>query len=467
MKFQHTPPSSPRPGPTDRFAPADKRRLAFLIGGFVVTASVLVTTLNQASREGGAPKAVPIADETRIEEPVLSVPELDRARLETLVHDATPEDRVVLEGEAADLVLDAARRYTPRHYASLHAPELDAGGVAALLADPKASRGKPFTARGHIVSLRARTGAAHEEQFLGRLELQDGATVHFLVLSVPEHAAEIGGFVRIDGLFLKAYATEDALDAGTWLAGPLLVGAKAERSYADLGTVTRLDHSLFDDVPDADLAPDPGQEPRLVPETPAEPFWQLMAYARDLPADAIDWEKVPVLDQRLLDQLLEDPADFRAEPVRIPISRLQDGRVCLAGENPARMQRYMQGWIGNTTWKNVIQFRTPVLRPELLIGDLVYGRGFFLHDFSYQSAERGLRVAPVFVLQSLERHVVVPSKVLNRIPWAIAALGAVLLALFVVLTRRDRRRSSEFHEQIVRRRRERRARKGSVGTAAP
>lgn len=467
MKFQHGPPPSAR-SKASGMATTDKRRLAFLIGGFVVTVSILLTTLNQANKGSVKPTAVPILDETLQLEPVLAVPELDRARLETLVHDLAPADQVVLESDAADLVLDAARRYTPRHYSSLEAPELDGPLVATLEAEPSAHRGKPFTARGRIRSLRSRSGAVREDQFLGRLELEDGSTAYFLALSVPDHAAEFGDFVRVDGLFMKVFSTEDDLERGTWSPGPLLVGAKAERSSPSFGTVTALDHSLFDEVLDADLAPDPGYEPRLVDETAAEPFWHLMAYARDLAPDAIDWEATPVLDQRLLDQLLENPSSFRAQPMRIPVSRLQDGRICLAGENPARMKRYMQGWIANTTWKSVIQFRTPVLRPELRIADLVYGRGFFLHDFSYQSSERGLRVAPVFVLHSLEHHVPVTSMVLKRIPWLIAGIGGFLLALFVWLTRRDRRRSGEFQEELVRRRRERRTRaKGDVGTAAP
>lgn len=469
MKLQLGPPPKD-PRPPAGMAPGDRRRLAFLIAGFVVTAGALISTLYQANKQGAAPARVPVADESATNEPALEVPELDRARLATLVRDAEPVQQVALEGEAADLVLDAARRYTPRHYAELAAPELDQATCERLRADPGAARGQAFTARGRIVALRPRTGAAHEPQFLGRLELEDGASVHFLVLSVPEGAAEIGGFVRVDGLFLKLYSSEDADEPGTWITGPLLVGARAERSYPSLGKVTQLDLSAFDDLEDADLAPDPGSEPRLVPETPAEPLWQLMAFARDLPEGAIDWAKAPVLDQRLIDRLLEEPAGLRAMPVRIPISRLQDGRVCLAGENPARMTRIMQGWIGNTTWKSVIQFRTPDLHPEFLIGDLVYGRGFFLHDFSYQSSERGLRVAPVFVLQSIARHVPEPSKVLTRIPWAIAGLGLVLLTAFVVLTRRDRKRSGEFYGELVRRRRQRRARKddkGNVGTAAP
>lgn len=465
MKFQlGNPPPKAQLG---KMPPGEKRRLALLSGGFLVVVVILVSTLTQARKGARAPEPHPLVDESVASEPLLDVPPLDLARLETLVHEAEPADQVVLESEAADLVLAAARRYTPRHYAELAAAELDAATCARLAAQPAAARGQPFTARGRIVALRQRAGAAHEQQFLGRLELEDGGTVHFLVLAVPEHADEVGGFVRVDGLFLKIYSTEDEVTPGTWTPGPLLVGARAERSYPDLGRVTQLDVSVFDDLEDADLAPDPGAEPRLVLETPEEPFWHLMALARDMPSDGLDWSQAPLLDQRLLDQLLENPAAFRAQALRIPISRLQDGRVRLAGENPARMTRYMQGWIGNNTWKSVIQFRTPVLLPELVIGDLVYGQGFFLHDFAYQSSERGLRVAPVFVLQALQRHTPEPSVVLSRISWLMAGIGLFLGVLFVVLAKRDGRKSGAFYGELVRRRRARRGRAKDAGTAAP
>jgi hypothetical protein len=446
----------------------EKRRLVFMIGAFVALCGILVSTLRQARKHGGTPARTPVIEEGVPETSQLAVPELDVARVEELVSDGEPADRVVLESEAADLVLATARRYTPRHYVELGAPELARASIANLAADPAGARGKPFTAHGRIVGLRPRTGAAHEDQFLLDLELEDGASVHALVLSLPEEAASVGGFVRVDGLFLKLFSREDELDPQHWNEGPLLVGAAALRSYPSLGTVTALDSAIFESIEDANLAPDPGQAPRLLGETPPEPFWELMAFARDLPPGAVDWAQAPELDQRLLDQILEDPASYRVLPVRIPISRLQDGRVKLAGENPARMQRYTLGWIGNVTWRSVIQFRTPVLRPDLAIGDLVYGHGFFLHNFSYESSERGLRVAPVFVLHSFARHVPEESKVLTRIPWVMAGLGLFLGVLFFVLARRDKQKSAQFHEEIVRRRRERRARgEGRVGTAAP
>jgi hypothetical protein len=446
---------------------SEKRRLALMIAGFVVVSGVMVTTLFQARKSGGTRREVqPVPDESVVAEPRLAVPELDVARLAALVSDADPSDRVVLESEAADLVLAAARRYAPRHYAELAAPELDAELGARLCAHPSPERGKPFTARGRIAGLRARSGAAHEDQYLGRLELEDGSTAYFLVLELPAGALDLGGFVRVDGLFLKAYSSEDEVEPGTWTTGPLLVGARAERSYPSLGTVSELDPVALAEVEDADLAPEEG-EPRFVPETPAEPLWRLMAYARDLPEGSVDWSRAPLLDQRLIDRILEQPAEYRGQPVRIPISVLQDGRVRLAGENPARIERYTQGWIGNTTWRSVIQFRSPVLRPDLALRDLVHGRGFFLHNFSYESSERGLRVAPLFVLQALERHVPRPSRVLMRIPWVMAGIGLGLGVTFVVLARRDRRRSLAFEEELVRRRRERRRSRGDVGTASP
>jgi hypothetical protein len=446
---------------------SDKRRLALLVGGFVVILGLLVTLLRQAQDTLVVQAPQAIESESTASALLVPPPEVDLARLAQLVHDRLPEDQVVLESEAADLLLASARRWTRAHYEAQAAPELDAALCADIAAAPEAQRGRPFIARGRIDALRRRTGAGPEQQFLGRLELPDGSFAHFLVLEAPE----LGGFVRVDGLFLKNYRSEDELEGGTWYPGPLLVGSAAEPSYPPFGPVRELDAAILSEVEDADLAPPEGQEPRLVRDTPGVPFWHLMAFARDLPADAIDWSAAPVLDQRLLDQLLEEPGGWRAQPVRIPISRLQDGRVKLAGENPARIVRYTQGWIGNTTWKNVIQFKSPLVKPELRIGDLVHGRGFFLHDLAYESAERGLRVAPVFVLQDLQIHVPRTQPIFGRIGLFVALLAAFLTVLFVVLLRRDRRRSAEFQEELLRRRRARRA--GSkpdalgAGPAAP
>jgi len=466
MKFKIPGQDEATPG-AQLMARSERRRLIFLITGFLIVSGVLISSVFQASKGRSTHSQTPLEDESLGVELPVALPPLDLARLESMVHDAEAGDRVVLESEAADLLMETALRWTPRHYEVEQAPELDRERIAELAANPAQARGRPFTVRGSIAALRPRSGAARGQQELGKLELQDGSTAYFLTSEVPENARELGGFVRLDGLFLKLYSTEDELEPGRWIEGPLLVGARAIPSYPASGPVTELSGRILSEVEDARLSSDDGQAPRLVLETPAEPFWHLMAYARDAGPE-LDWSQAPVLDQRLLDQILEHPEDFRARPFLLPISRLQDGRVRLAGENPARMERYTQGWIGNTTWKNVIHFRSPVLRPDLHIGDLVFGRGFFLHTFAYESSERGLRVAPVFVLESLEHHVPEKSLVLTRIPWLVAGIAGVLALLFFFLTRRDRLRTSQFQEELVRRRRARRGRKSAgAGTASP
>jgi hypothetical protein len=456
-----------RETPNPALLRGEKKRLIFMVVCLVLVSGAMIASLYQGRRSAQNAEPHLIEDESIAAPAPVAIPPLDVARLDALVSDGAETDRVVLETEAADLLVEAARRYTPRHFESLKAPELDRETIQALEADAPSFRGKAFTARGKLDALRPRTGVVGQRQWLGTLELEDGSHVHFLALEIPEGAEDVGGTLRVDGLFLKNYLVEDEIAAGRWIGGPLLVAPRAIRSFPSLGTVTSLNATAFLDVEDADLSPEPGQSPRLVMDSPFDALWHLMAFARDMPADAIDWSEAPVLDQRLLDQLVEHPEEWRAQPVQIPISRLQDGRVKLAGENPARMERYTQGWIGNTTWRNVIRFRSPVLRPDLRIGDLVYGRGFFLHNFAYESAEHGLRVAPMFVLTELEHHVPRPSPALQRIPWAIAIVVAALTALFVFLSRRDSRQSSQLQEELVRRRRARRTKSpADAGSAA-
>ena len=53
-----------------------------------------------------------------------------------------------------------------------------------------------------------------EVETIGRLTLEDGSPCYFLVLDAPESIGETGGWLRVDGLFLKAYSDEDALNPG-------------------------------------------------------------------------------------------------------------------------------------------------------------------------------------------------------------------------------------------------------------
>ena len=166
-------------------------------------------------------------------------------------------------------------------------------------------------------------------------------------------------------------------------------------------------------------------------------------------------------------ELIENPKAHRADPYRIPISRIQDARVLRAGENPARIEHYTQGWLGNTMWKDVVHFKYPVADYEARLRDYAYGRGFFLHNFAYESAGKGLRVAPVFVLQELVRFVPEPDPFFAYLGYVVAGAAVLLAGLFFLLLARDKRRAQALRQEMARRKQARRSRQESIGTASP
>ena len=158
---------------------------------------------------------------------------------------------------------------------------------------------------------------------------------------------------------------------------------------------------------------------------------------------------------------LRDALDLLEERLDV-VAWLQ---VLRATENPARIDSYTQGWIGNTGWKNVVHFKSPIPDHEIRLSDYCYGRGFFLHNFSYASAGRGLRVAPLFVLTSLTRFEPQPDPRIRKLVYAIVAGSVFLGGLLVVLLARHKRQAMALQRELVRRRQARRQQR-SMGTAS-
>jgi len=464
-------PGRANPQANPGFTRGEKRRLLFMGLGLVFIVVAIVMAFVKANEYRRKQAIETPTEDVAMAETVL-LPELDASAIEALVKDAKQVDRVVLEGEAVDYVLDRARMLTERHFEALDIEELGAEKIAAIEADPAAYRGQAFLARGWVHSVRSRyRGEAHQQEHIGRLILEDDSVAYFLTLDFGELHQD--SFARIDGLFLKMFSDEDTSQGsaqGSWLEGPLLVGPSAIRSYRDQGLVTALEPGYLMDVEDADLVPEDGAERVYADESPFEALWHLMAFARDVPREALDWESAPLLDNSTLMSIVENPARWRGSPVRIPISRVQDARVLSAAENPARIEHFTQGWIGNTTWKNVVFFKYPEANYDLKLRDHVTGRGFFLHNFSYPSAGKGLRVAPVFVLQELERFDPKPDPIFLNLGYGIAGVAVLLILLFVTLLARDKRRAENLRQEIVQRRRTRQARRPgreSVDPASP
>ncbi len=456
------------PETTLGFTPREKRRLFVLSLASALVAAVIAGLLLR-SRSSGDLGGLPAGEPEELA-PAVSLPAVDAQRLDALVQDARAEDRVVLESEALDVALDTARLLTPRHFRAMDQVELDAATAAGLLADPGAQRGRPFLARGWIEELRQRqrgpaNAPEHPPLHVGQLLLEDGTVAYFVALQLPDDSL-LGDYVRVDGLFLKVFSDESSEQRGTWIEGPLLVAPQAIRSYPDLGRVTEIDPKFERLVLDDYLLSPAGEAPRME-GLPFEALWHLMAYVRDLPAGAVDWSSAPELDGETLRAVLADGRAHRFQPFRIPLGRLQGNRVRRPGENPARMAQYSEGWIGNTTWKNVIQFQAPTAYHDLELADYVHGRGFFLKNFAYESAQ-GLRVAPAFVLVSLHSHVPSAPPLFRHLTYAVVGTTVLLTLLFVVLLRRDKRSSERFERDLVRRRRARAERRaGSAVSASP
>lgn len=381
----------------------------------------------------------------------VQVPTIDAAAVEERVQDARPEDRVLMDREGLALLVDVAQRLREPHFEAMGAEELDAERTARLLADPASERTKAFFARGWVENLRTRRfGDDLPPVHQGLILTEDETPVHFAVLELPERGVSMGSFVRLDGLFLKAYNREAE---GAWHEGPLLVGPRLVTSYPALG-----DRSLA--RPDLSEVVDDRVGGDLSGYVEFGPKWSLLGHAARADLEAIDWEAAPELNKVTLSQILTDGEAWRGKPVRLPTSTLLATTVLKAGENPARLATVTDGWIGNSTWTGetgVIQFFYPGAAGELRRKHLVTGRGFFLKNMAYEPDGGGMRIAPVFVLAELERFIPPKDLTIDQLLVGVSAGTIGLILFFTYLVMRDNRRSSALQEKLVARRRARRA----------
>ncbi len=438
----------------------ERRKIILLsLGAVFVTIAVGTSLLKARSYENRRDGRLP--EQGSLQESVL-VPDIDRKAIDALVQDSSEIEQVILESEGIDFLQDITRRLTEQHYEALAIKDLDAAAAEMLKQDPASHRGEAFRLRGWVDSVRTqRRSPAGPLEELGRLILEDDTTAYFVTPVQNDAPVVEGDFLRIDGLFLKVFSEESSERNGEWVPGPLLVGGGALRSYPDMGAVTQLEPRHLLGIEDDELFQEDGSAGEWS-GLPFEALWHLMAYARDLEASTIDWESVPELDAAAIRQVSADGEPFRAQPFRIPVSRLQGMTVLQAPENPARIEEYASGWIGNTTWKNVIHFQAPLSNRDLSTRDFVTARGFFLKNFAYPSAGKGVHKAPVFVLHSLTEFIPEEDPLLAKLPYAVAGVTLLLILFFFVLLRRDRRKARNLQEDLARRRRARRASKAQA-----
>lgn len=445
------------------FDKGDKRRLILMSVTLVVLLVVFVVAQLQRGNadEGADARTLQATGEPDLaEEAEVVVPPFDLELLRGKVSDSRETDRVLRESGGLEELGRYVRGFGDPQFAALAVRELDAQALAELRAEPEAQRAKPYRARGTLLEVEYGQELEGRAQIDGVLELEHGGNVFFSV----QQASDIpvaGDFVRIDGLFFKLF--RDELESGEWSEGPLLVGNRLVPSSPQLEPYDDADFAaLLAEVEDDSTSSMTG-----LGETAGRARWELLRYSGRPEVAAIDWEQAPELDAALLSRLVREGAQFRGQPLRIPVSRVQDARLRSAGENPLRLPRTTVGWIGNSNWTGgpgVIQFVMLPQETSFAPGAYVTARGFFLKNLAYEDRSGVLRTAPYFVLHTLEGFVIPEDTLIRNIAWMVAALTLGLALLFFVLLLRDRKKSQQFQAELVRRRRARRERPGVGGT---
>ncbi len=433
-------------GPSAMTGQERAKLVALGLGALGILIAIVVTQWQWSGR--GEPEAAHLPAEAPLE-----LPELPVEAVAQIVEDGTPETRVRLERAAVDTLLESVRRLTPRHYEALETPSADGPLLEAIAADPAAWRARPLSVRGEVLHARTRRPAIdRDEEFRLVIATEDGARVHALATRLPG-LVQPGDWLRLDGLVLKRFSDELPVGpegAPEWVDAPLVVGWAATPSSPPLGPQLSLAPGALAGVRD-DTLDAPGD--LTLPERHL-----LMAFARDMAPGSIDWDSAPELDATLLAEILGDPDVHRGQPFRLPVSQLQALRRAVPGENPARIERISEFWIGNANWDQrvrLIHAHAPFAVEDLARGDLVEARLLFLKNFAYESAQGARHVAPFFVVVEAHRFVAPEPFGMRILLAAVASTTLLLVALLIWLVRRDRRRSEEFVRQRIEQRRQR------------
>ena len=444
----------------------DKRRMLIMfVAGFLVLGAFLY------SRDNAARKYRRDTEERQNQQPSTtsdprpsSLPPLSAEDLAGLgsIRDDTPEERLLVADPAVSTALSFAAKWTALHYATEGTRDLTPEVQQELASSAPELRLRPFRGRGVLerISERRRAGKSDSE-WRGWLALEDGGYVAFIVSDPPpDNQLEEGDFAMLEGLFLQRFRAEGETE---WIEAPLLCGRRLLPSVPRItpraGMLTPALGTVHDDRVGS-MHPHPWA---------AE--YELMARAL-VEEDGIDWDTVPALDTETINGILTDGAAHRGKPFRLRVSVNQGARSLRIDENPLRLERITEAWIGNQTWKSdspVIRVNLPQDRPELgdRYGEARYLEGelYFLRNFVFETVSGQPGRAPLFVARDLRTFEPEVDPWPQRIMWFMLAGTGLLVLLIWKLLRRDRAESSRLQQELVRRRRARLQRDSERRTA--
>lgn len=449
------------PGPTQApqkglFNVGEAKRMRWLLFAFAIVAVTFYLSVrkeNQRRRAEAEQEAR--RRESAAPPTVVVTPQIDTTALDALARDATPAERVLVETPALARALRDTTLVNDSLYEPMGGRELDAARCAQLVGEDAAlraaARGTLLRSYGWIEALERREAVAElPEHFFGRMRQEDGSRVAFAVRNGPDRVLLDGDFVRVDGVFLEALRVEGPQG---WIDAPLLVGPRVIVAYPRLLPPPELDPLVFADVEDDSVA-------NGITGQPFGAYWELVAYVQGLDGAQVDWAAAPLLDRAGMAELALNGDAFRARPVRVPISQVMDCYELAQPENPLRLTRMTEGWLGNQDWIGSVQGLVKFVTPRLGLGvarrDHIVARGFFLKHLAYETAEVGIGVTPFLVLHEVELHVQTQDSAWRTLLMTFGGLMLFLAGLLVFLLRRDQSRSAELQAELIARRRARR-----------
>ncbi len=426
----------------------------------------------------------PTATQERDPAPILKddtpPPELDPAIL-ARIHDETRTNRLTIEQEALEHLLEKSLRVTPTISEKLGLPA-EPVPIAQLRGSPGKYRGRYLWYKGELDYLsKSKPGhpVRNYEIREGRMKTEDGNFVLFYISLPPDEGLKIGDWVRVEGFFLKLRDTN--LPTKLDLA-PVLVGPEVMRSHADWDAVEALDPSVLARVEDGILENgelQDEQDMRLtLDESQDVPLWHLTSYARSQakPFTTDLREAIPAFVTRDQWRECESGRTPKGTPFRL-LGTLQMWRTMPAKNNPLHIEHWSEAWI---QCRDLGGRTIPVWVPEpvgegWLRGQAVEIHAYFFKRYLYTGLDpEGLQFqrrkdyyAPIFVASAITKYDLPKDILTNQITIAFSSLIIIVIIVFLVSSLRDRKRSLAFESELVERRRKRRSRTSETTTVKP
>jgi hypothetical protein len=421
----------------------------YLIFGIVLAGLVYAMT---AMGSGPAAGAEPEPVETVVRVPVLDTQVLAGA------HDATREQRLLLEPEPLRHLLQQAIDVGPTVAAALGmpdrmvpVPELRAQaeqwkrrwlfyeGVVEDLAGPR--DGNPVPGYGiHEVTIR----------------LADGNAALAAFSLPPDESIHRGSWVRIEGYLLKLRDTTYPRPIDQ---APMLVGREIQPDFEDWRPVHALLPDILAKVDDKSEWP---QDPmwRDLEEDQAEPLWHLGAFVRDTGSERslADWRKLGTLNAHdLHDKLIERQID-RGTPLRV-FGTLIRRKTIAAPANPAGIAYWTEAWLQVREYGgSLVPIWVPKRVGELPLRANLEVRGHYYRWLAYETTSGERRKAPLFVAADLDLYELETSTTMRTIGVWLGGLTALFLIAILWHQRRTARASIAHARDLDARRRRRRER---------